>query len=382
MPEKFPTSHHPNDAWRATAEGKNLQKEFLALKAKVDQWDKYMKDEILDQPPQPTIAEYKRLIDVIQSLQLLQKTEGDKIRDLYATYKKPAVVTEPAEDESSEEESGPNLPDYWTPEHTKTINEALGFTGQPMLETTVPTLEDVDNLSDAYKDNMYPVTQPETEKYISKRPSWFKDSANEIKNTDGQPAFPGLTYWEVYKRTMEKALHILGGATVFIDRSLKPNYTNGTQVYQPEPLQRHLQEYFGSPHRFNKKYENSENVGKSIDDPTRTKDILGFLHYLKRHIITTLKAKGLMTDEQSCDITVTLPPATLMNQLMTNDPHFQPSSKTSTWEWTCDEIRGSDRVLMVGHSGLGGASCVGDWGRGEALGNRGFRPAVIVRQSA
>ena len=268
------------------------------------------------------------------------------------------------------------VPSYWTTRHTEVINEVFGFTEDKLAETMVPSFESLLSLNAAYLDAFYPTTKVE-EPYLAFRLDWFSNPATNLKTTSGTDAFPGQTFWLVYQQAQRQTLHNLQGGLILIDPSCKPNHNPDNTAAQqyttatggPDPILPLLQE-IGYTHRFALNQEKVES----------------FCSFLKNKIIARLTAEGLHCNSE--DITVTLPPFTLMNILMTTDPRFQPSSKSNTPERCADLITagpagtlGEPRALFCGNSICGGAAYCAGGLAGGAIDFWGFRPAVIVRTS-
>jgi hypothetical protein len=226
----------------------------------------------------------------------------------------------------------------------------------------------------AYLDAFYPKAKVYVP-YLAIRQSWFGNSATDLKTTSGTEAFPGQTFWQVYRQAQRQTLHTLQGGLILIDPSRKPNQNHADTAAQqyttatggPDPLLPLLREA-GYTHRFALNQEKIES----------------FCSFLKNKIIARLATEGLHCNSE--DISVVLPPFTLMNILMTTDPRFQPSSTTDTLERCADLITAGPagtledpRALFCGNSDRGGAAYCYDRHAGDADGDRGFRPAVIVR---
>jgi hypothetical protein len=411
MPEH---SHHSRDAWRVTPEGQNLRRDLQDLYNRITPWSDFFDGRTNTPPttPRPTQGDYDRVHEIIARLKVLQQEEQKKeeARKREARAKARGLTSPEAIDHEDMLEhcrtlyksleadvnahlakSGTSertnlsretsrLPEYWTLRHTEVINEVLGFTEDKLAETMVPSFESLLSLNVAYLDAFYPTTKVE-EPYLAFRPSWFSNPATDIKTASDTEAFPGQTFWQVYQQAQQQTLRNLQGGLILIDPSCKPNHNPDNTAAQqyttatggPDPLLPLLREFFSTtpdapPHRF---WFTDTMVAR-------------FCTFLKNKIIARLATEGLHCNSE--DISVVLPPFTLMNILMTTDPRFQPSSTTDTLERCADLITAGPagtledpRALFCGNSDRGGAAYCYDRHAGDADGDRGFRPAVIVR---
>ncbi len=253
-----------------------------------------------------------------------------------------------------------------------TINEVLGFEGEnKMFETEMLSAEGYDNLSNKYRDAHYPLKKV-TEPYLAFRSPWFTDEQ-----------------WEKMKTIMLQTINRFAGSKVLVDTAIKPDYQNDwlhqykTKNGNPDPILKLLEEYQKEmddkiPDIENHSFNPASRFHKTIHQ------VSAFCEWLQIKIINALHEKGIEVEAE--EITVTPTPAILLNKLMIENPLFQPSSRTDTFEYAAD-ISDTDEewsggvVLSAGRSDFGGAAGLSYMGRGVADPNVGFRPAVIVRAS-
>ncbi len=229
--------------------------------------------------------------------------------------------------------------------------------------------EGYDNLNDEYRDAHYPLKRVD-EPYLAFRASWFTDE-----------------HWKEMKTIMLQTINRFAGSKVLVDTAIKPdNQGGGLQQYKtkdgnPDPMLKLLKEYKESA---GDKYPDKKD--RPLNPVTRFNktghQVSAFCEWLQIKIMKALKDKGI--EVEANEIIVAPTPAILLNKLMIENPDFQPSSKTNTWEYTADiydtdEKGNNGTVLMAGFSDNGGAAYLDGRRRGVRNGNRGFRPAVIVR---
>jgi len=258
----------------------------------------------------------------------------------------------------------PQIPEYLTEEHIKSLNEIFG---ENNLEfTPVPSPETLD---ENYIKMMYPEKQTEKDKkrnLVSYRPSWFNEKSDESITKSKE------TWGESYIRGMKEELKTFKDSTIFIESIQKPKYQDGTQQYgskdgidkTKDPLINIFQEVFGKDqNRFNHTH----------DDLTQK-----LISKLKERIIKNMKNKNLDINPENMKII--LCPASLFNlQTTLNHPE---NSQTNTWEWTSTILKDKNNQdtghrLFVGGSGDGGAAYAGNARRGSSWDYGGVRLAVV-----
>lgn len=186
---------------------------------------------------------------------------------------------------------------------------------------------------------------------------------NEDTNVDGWDKKPADWYWEQIKNgTVSQDAAKLPDTWVLIDRTQKPNYRDGKQMYEKDPLETmiaglrkegKIQRVKGIP--------DASRFGISSDE-------------LRDHVLPEI-AKLLGVEVSA----VRLPKAIEVN-IIGNLAHPE-WGKTNTWEWFEDKFEDTYR-LLGGYSVSGGLTDVGCTWSDSHLDDIGFRPLVVVSSKA
>ena len=260
----------------------------------------------------------------------------------------------------------PELPDTLQPEHLLALNEIFGK--DKLEDVVLPKSED---LTDSYFDLMYPATQQEKDTakgLVSYRPDFWsqKADASLVGST-------GETWGDVFVRSMKEEAKKFTGVALFTESIQKPIYTDSKQQYgtkagadaTKDPLLPLIREVFGmDANRFSLSWDQ---INEKLI-PAVTKAIQAKLRSTGKAPLPNFE--------------VILTPALASNLSMTLK--HPENSQTNTYEWTSTPLLKQDgtdsgRRLVVGHSGLGGASYVGYDHRDNGIGVVGFRLSVVFR---
>lgn len=182
-------------------------------------------------------------------------------------------------------------------------------------------------------------------------------------NVDGWDKKPEDWYWEQIKNgKVNQDAPKLPDTWILIDKTQKPDYKDGKQIYENDPLGALLKQL-----RENKKIQTI----KGIPDTSR----FGISHDELSQFVLPEIAKILGAEASQVRL-----PKEIEFSVIGNFKHPK-WGKTNTWEWLEDKFEGTRR-LVGGYSDFGGLASVNCYWSGDRDGSVGFRPLVVVSSKA
>lgn len=178
-------------------------------------------------------------------------------------------------------------------------------------------------------------------------------------NVVGWDKKPKNWYWNQIKNgKISRDASKLPDSWVLIDKTQKPDYKDGKQMYQKDPLGSIID---------NLREKGKIQKVKGIPEASR----FGVSYYELTQVVLP-EIASLLGVESSA---VRLPKA-IEFSVIGNFKHSE-WGETNTWEWFADKF-GDDFHLVGGYSGFGGLAYVSDYWSDGNSGHVGFRPLVVV----